>query len=179
MAAQSFWYDIQRRDPMGYHAKLASDPFAYRAPLSDSDLDREEAFRIRRDKIEIAFGRCTEEELEQSKKAWKENREVEKQRDLDLEAWVGIEVDTSESEAEGAPLSPPRSPPTAKADGPDLSHKAWEKERLLIKYRDRYNLDELGFNDYESWKRYQIKHSTSKNKPKRQKASASPRIVRR
>ncbi len=160
---------------------MFSDPFAYRARLTDADLDFYDERSQLINMTSVRQGLITQEEADRRREGWQADREQKKKEDRYFELHVDFEWDASDdSFGEDTPLSPPHSP-DRQPRGLDLSMKAWKKECSLIRLRGRYNLRELGFEDYEIWKQYQIKHSQPQsatkpphNSPPRQPPSSSP-----
>ena len=139
---------------------MSSDPFRYRAPLTDADLDEQEAGWQVLDAFSVHHGWLTAEQAEQRHREAEAFRETKKAKDRSLEAYVDGMFSTDESDfSEETPLTPPRSPKRMPGLGLDLSFKAWRKECELMRLRERYDPRDFGFNDYETWKQYQIVHS--------------------
>jgi len=164
-----------------YTLAMFSDPFAYRARLTDADLDFYDGRSRLINMTSVRQGLITQEEADRRREMRQADRERKKEEDRYLELHVDVEWDTSDdSFGEDTPLSPPRSP-DRQTRGLDLSTKAWKKECSLIRLRGRFDLRELGFDDYETWKQYQIKHSQPQsatqpphNRPQHQPPPSSP-----
>ena len=77
------------------------------------------------------------------------------------------------------PPTPPRSPrPRQQAAAETtLSIKEWQIEVGLMKLRGRYDPKQLGFDDYETWKRYQIKHRQPPTPPIPERRSSVPNRI--
>ena len=144
---------------------MPSNPFAYREPLNDADLDRHEDWTESSDGFLLHHGLITKERIEESRRWRDAHREEKKAKDRELEQyldqyydWV---YDGCPSSDEETPMTPPRSP-RRNSDGPDLSRKAWEKDVELLKVRWwRGKPEDFGFDKYETWREYQIKHAQS------------------
>ena len=67
----------------------------------------------------------------------------------------------SDSEPDGAPITPPDSP---KGDSPDLSTKAWIKRKWADLSRGIEPCDS-GFDNYETWKSYVLSENTGQILP--------------
>ena len=136
-----------------------SDPFAYRAPLSDAVLDILDQHQRVNNTDSVMMGLITREEADRRNEERLACREQKKEGDRYLEALANVEYDTSDDSLdEGTLLTPPRSPDRL-SGGLDLSIKAWKKECFLIHERRLFAVRDFGFENYETWKRYQIKHS--------------------
>ena len=167
-----------------YTPAMFSDPFAYRARLTNADLDFYYERSRLSDLTSVWQGLITQEEADRACEERQADRERKKEEDRYLELHVDAEWDTSDdSFGEDTPLTPPRSPDRP-SKGLDFSIKAWKKECSLIRLRRRFDLRDFGFENYEIWKQYQIKHSqppcaTSKvqpphNSPSRRTPPSSP-----
>jgi len=164
-----------------YTPAMFSDPFAYRARLTDADLDFYDERSRLINMTSVRQGLITQEEADRRREGRQADREQKKEEDRYLELHVDFEWDTSDdSFGEDTPLSPPHSP-DRQPRGLDLSIKAWKKECSLILLRGRFDLREFGFEDYEIWKQYQIKHSQPQsatqpphNSPPHQPPPSSP-----
>lgn len=139
---------------------MSFDPFAYRAPLTDADLDLQETRQDANNALSIKLGWITAREAELRHRDREALRETKKEQDRSLEMYVDGMFSTDESDfGEETPLTPPRSPkpkPGSKGNSRDLSTKSWMKECELMRLRGRYDPKDWGFDDFETWKRYQI-----------------------
>ena len=145
---------------------MPRDPFAYREARSDAYFDFRDEQSKAEDEGELRCGRITREELERRCKYRRDNRERYKKEDHDFKDEVDMMYDSySDSNFdEEVPPTPPRSPKRQSdgPDGPDLSEKAWKKDVKLYRLRWMYGSpshQKIGFDDYETWKQYQIKYS--------------------
>ncbi|KAL9084477.1 MAG: hypothetical protein Q9165_008050 [Trypethelium subeluteriae] len=156
---ENTWMQHVSRYDAPYHPTMFTDPFAYRARLSDANLDFDEDRSRVNDNYSVLSGLITQEEANRRREARQTPRERERKKEEDryLEIHVDAEWNTSD-EDEDMPLTPPHSP-NHEPSGLDLSVKAWNKECLLIHLRGRFEFRDFGFEDYETWKQYQIKHS--------------------
>ncbi|KAI4148329.1 MAG: hypothetical protein LQ340_005138 [Diploschistes diacapsis] len=137
------------------------DPFRYRVPLTMADLVKLDQQQMAIHQLSVLQGIITEEEAGSRYKRPKELRESKIKQDLRLPEVIASFYDTdtySEFEDDAVLPSPPPSP-KVKRDGLDLSQKAWNIECELIRVRGRYALEDFGFQNYEIWKQYQVKHS--------------------
>ncbi|KAI9656459.1 MAG: hypothetical protein M1821_004665 [Bathelium mastoideum] len=142
-----------------YTPAMFSDPFAYRSRLSDGDLDFDDEQSRLNNTNSVRMGLITQEEADRRNRERHLYREKRKEEDRYLEVYVDVEWDTSDDSIdEDVPITPPYSP-KYQPRGPDLSIKAWKKECSLIHLRKRFDIKDFGFEDYETWKQYQIKHA--------------------
>ncbi|KAI9677074.1 MAG: hypothetical protein M1817_006913 [Caeruleum heppii] len=140
---------------------MSSDPFAYRAPLTDADLDLEEDCRWANNALSVKLGWITEEEAERRRRGREALRETKKKVDRHLKDYVNAMFSSDDSDFDGEkPLTPPRSPkPMPGSIEYDLSENAWMRECELMRLRGRHDPKDWGFEDYGTWKQYQIKHN--------------------
>jgi hypothetical protein len=149
--------------PFKYRARWTkTDPFAYRAPLSDTDLVMLDERTKLLNQYSVSEGWITQEEADLKNERLQAERESKKENDRNLLACIDAlydsDSDVSIFDGDVPPLSPPPSP-KSKPSGPDISRKAWKKDCYLMSLRFGYDAEDYGFQDYDTWKQYQIKYS--------------------
>ena len=155
----------------------AANPFAYREAPTDSHLDiLDEAARVN-SAYSLSRGFISEEQAENNARLRDSNREIYKRCDHRLEAAVRGMYMSSDSEFDDAPLTPPRSSrPDQTTEENLLSEKEWRIDVTLMKTRGCYDPEDFGFNSYETWKQYQIKHRQPQSQPPEHESMAQDGI---